>query len=244
MKKILTLAAVAAALACCAPDAQASLGIITNYTALNVSFIFTTNGPATTNDGVVTVATGKVKWDNATLLNIFAHWTTNYTSGFPKGAKLVIGWDPRWDFEPLVVDKSGTNVLFDTDQTGTNAYFSVSLFGDQRAFSEKESQKSPGAKTVTANEVGSFEFSDPGVYLHNTVINGVGNETTTFTQNWNKNADFTTWSLKIDLGSFYSEVVEYLGEEDSSATASGSITTDGGGKGENIFWYLNSGLVE
>lgn len=235
MKKLLTMAGIAAALAFCAPGAKAGIGITTNYTPLNVSIIITTNGVVKTNDDVVTQSVGKAKLDNAALLSIFSHWTTNYTSGFPKGSKLVIGWD--WDEKPLVVDKTGTNVLFDADATETN-YFYVEFWDEAGAESYKDMEKETNSESYTAYSSAYVELVDEGRYLPYTYFYTYGVATDKFTQNTDKEGNYTTWSLDADLGfSAYADgsTFEYLGEP--RITVSASASSSGSGKGINGWWY-------
>jgi hypothetical protein len=235
MKKLLTLAAVAASLAFCALGAQASIGITTNYTPLNVSFIITTNGPTITNGTVITHSFGKLTWNNATLLNIFAHWAN---TNWPAGSKLVIGWDEPWVGAPLVVDKSGTNVLYDTYDTGKDdCSFYIEFGYDFGPYTQKAETKNPGSKTETYHVIATFDFSDPGVYLPDTSLSGIGEETITYTQNWDKNHNFTTWSQKINIAPIIAPQLKYLDKEYDEMT--GSFESSGSGKGESYF-YLYS----
>jgi len=45
-----------------------------------------------------------------------------------KSAQLVVGWSQGWNGDVLVVDKTGTNVLFDANYS-SDAYFVVNFFG-------------------------------------------------------------------------------------------------------------------
>jgi hypothetical protein len=233
MKKLLTLAVITAALAFCAPSVKAGIGITTNYTPLNVSFIITTNGPSITNSTGVTQSVGEVKIDSATLLTIFAHWAgTNW----PTGAKLVMGWDGEWNGEPLVVDKSGTNVLFNAADTGKSASFFIENESESGPYAEKEVNKDPGSESETYYFMANFNFYDDNVYLPDTDFYGQGIETISYTQNWDKNGHLTTWSQKIDFGPLIGADATYLDVMDAALT--GEIDSSGSGTGAN-YWYAN-----
>ncbi len=240
-KTILSALAIVAALAFCAPGAKATYaprtGITTNFTPVNISITVTTNGveksPST---DTYTRATGKAKIDNSTLLKIFAHWAG--VSSWPAGTKLVIGWDEPWNGNVLVVDKNGTNVLYNTYSTNSN-YFYLDFYDDSDyvgASSYKEVDKDPGSYADDESFYGYFELYDDDVYLPYTYIYGYGNTTISYTQNWDANHKYTTWTQSTELknGEYNYYEMYYLDEE--YVTVSGSVTSSGSGKGEN-YWY-------
>jgi hypothetical protein len=238
MKKLLTLAAVAAMLAFCASGAKASIGITTNYTPFNLSVTITTNTlPATNKVGIVTTTTGKVKMDNATLLTIFGGWATNT---WPTGAKLVVAWDEPWNGKVLVVDKSGTNVLYNPGHTAiNNTTFALDLQAEldinTGATIEKiDPTNAAGSYAITENTLAAFVLESENAYLTNLTVEGLGNATQKFTQNWGKGGDLTTWSLDIDVPSAQSLAEKYCG---AGASVTGSFSTSGSGKGQNTYWY-------
>ena len=237
MKKLLTIAGIAATLACCAPGAKASIGITTNWTPVNISITVTTNGvekePST---DVYTEATGQAKISNTTLKNIFAHWAG--VSSWPAGAMLVIGWDEPWSGHVLVVDESGTNVLFDTDDTGiTDTYFYVEYGEDEGDYSWNEVDKTLYSYSEKEYKYGEFEFEDDDYYLPYTELYGYGNCTVSYTQHYTYVTDqYTTWSQTTDLDNAnYSESDMYWLDEDYT-TVNGSVNSSGSGKGED-YWY-------
>src|ERR1700744_3959596 len=95
---------------------QASIGVTTNFNKLNISIVVTTNATPVTVDNVTTWKASRAKLANKDLLTIFAG--TNFANTiFPTGAQLVVGWDDPWQGDVLVVDKSGTNVLYDVNNS-------------------------------------------------------------------------------------------------------------------------------
>ncbi len=233
MKKLLiVLAGMAAALAFCASSAKARPDVTTDSTPLNVSIVIITNGVEKTDNDVETGAVGKAKISNSTLLKIFAHWAE--VDSWPAGAKLVIGWD--WDGEVLVVDKTGTNVLFDADATPDN-YFTVDFRDEEGAESYKSVDKDPGSLSYTDYDYGDFEFYDDEVYLPYTDLYGEGNTTVSFTQNWNAEDEDTTWSLTADMKNVqYAEGSDLDWLDEDYIQVGGSIRTSGGGKGANDYF--------
>src|SRR5581483_2444461 len=116
MKLKLTLMAVAATLAL-GFQAQAQIGTTVSHSKLNVSLVVTTNkydGSYITNNSSYFYKTAKAKITNKLILDLMANWTNADRTVEPwKSAQLVLGYD--WDNHILVVDKTGTNVLFDCD---------------------------------------------------------------------------------------------------------------------------------
>lgn len=254
MKKLLiALAGIAAALGCFAPGAKAMemprTGITTNFTPVQISITVITNGVEKDVNDVETGAVGKAKIDNSILLKIFAHWAGS--NAWPAGTKLVIGWDAPWEGSVLVVDKSGTNVLFNSayeypisffDEASN--YFYVDFDGKFEQSGDgpdsyKYIDKSSGSDSVTMHDYGYFELYDDEVYLPYTDIVGNGNTKISYTQNWKPNGTnttYTTWSQTTDLksGEDASSDIYWLDRE--YGQVSGKVTSSGSGKGED-YWY-------
>src|SRR5580658_10337491 len=140
MKTISSIIA-AASLLLHASNARAAsvvVGTITNFSAVTISLTITTNAPPTTKGNTTKNATGSVKLSNATLLALFATWTTNNLSNWTaSGAQLVFDWDT---YQIDVVDKTGANVLFFAGNGVTNltvtAYFYLDFLYQEGPYTE------------------------------------------------------------------------------------------------------------
>ena len=184
-------------------SARAAIGFTTNYSKLNFTGTITTNSPGvegTSWKNPVKTA----KFGNKQLLDLFAGWTNaaaeanvaDRTVDPWKTAQLVIGWD--WDSDVLVVDKTGTNVLFDASVgVGNNdAYFFVDFFNEYGVGNEsgKDVDGSAGYYNVVDTGTAFYELHDNYIVLDYTDISGFGGNQQSFKQNWDKNGDFTTWT--------------------------------------------------
>ncbi len=95
------------------------IGTVTNFSKLNISLVITTN--IYTSNGNKEITTAKsVKLTNKQFLDLFAAWAG---TTWPSGAQLVQGWDEEWDGDVLVVDKTGTNVLYDAMTETVQLFF-------------------------------------------------------------------------------------------------------------------------
>lgn len=225
MKLKLTLMAVGATLAL-GYQAQASIGTTTSYEKLNVSLTVTTNAAETDNGNTYHITTHKAKITNKDLLNLFAHWSENDRTVEPwKSAQLVMAWD--WEQNVLVVDKTGTNVLYnassDYGDTDTH-YFILDYYNDQGAINESGSD-STDAYNYTQWNNGSFQILDDNFYLDYTDLFGNGSATDTYSQN----ADESKWHESFDFNADGADVWlnDFGGWDGDGGTLSGHINGDG-----------------
>ncbi len=234
MKTLKTLTcAVAAvvALAFGASSAKAGIGIVTNYSALTFNITVSTNIYKSTSTGY-TYTIGKTKLVNKDVLTILQGVDFANTT-FPAGSKLVIGWDSAWDGDVLVVDKTGTNVLYNCDSGGNSgsAYLYMDFFYEYGTYSENVNDNDPGHSDYTDLNSGEFYIYDTTTPQTDDNLD-LGTQynpaTITYDQNWDKNDDDTTWSSSSSqtLGGG-----EQYFNGDTESTFSGTITTSGHGKG-------------
>jgi hypothetical protein len=216
----------AAALALCAfsAKAQTPIGVVTNFSSLSVALTIKTN--AETISG--THVTFQIKTQTLANKNIlsllqnpeFANET------FPKGAQLVVGWDQEWNGAVLVVDKTGTNVLYNATTGNQNATFMVNYFDYPGTWSENFNGNNPGSEQYTIYNNGYFELYDT---TQNIELWAYGASTENFDLNWNKEGVDTTWS---DTETYDPQMAAVTFEgANADATLSGTINANGHGKG-------------
>ena len=232
----------------------AIIGVTTNSTPLNVAITVVTNGPTKTSNSNATSVTyshtvKKAKLTNKQLLTVFQNWASVAGISFDfAGAKIVVGWDQPWDGDVLVVDKTGTNVLFDASDGVSpggesavkfeegEAYFEVDFDEESGAVSDKYMDTAPGSETFTRYDGSSYEFYDDYVFFPYTDLAGDGAGKIKFTQKWDKDDNFLNWSLSA-TGMFPLVGDQDVFDQEGSASASASIKTSGSGKGHNQYWY-------
>ena len=231
----LALLATAATLAFCASSAKAAIGVVTNYSKANFSFVITTNGQSTsktvTGGTLYTYPTGTVKIGNKQLLDLTAHWAS---TTWPAGAQLVVGWDAPWDGDVLVVDKTGTNVLYNCDSG--SAYFYVEFDYEDGAYTETYLDADPGYDTWKETLESYFYLYDDGTYLPYTDLWSYGGDKQAFKQSWDASGNYTTWS-DSESAVFPYTGDEYFMDSGSYTTFSGKVTASGKGKSYNYYWY-------
>jgi hypothetical protein len=237
----LGILATAATLALCVSSAKAApfISVVTNYSKLNVSLTVVTNGQWVNSGTTEKLKTGQAKIGNKQLLDLFAGWSDSNRTNEPwKSAQLVIGWDPRWEGDVLVVDKTGTNVLFDADYQD-DAYFYVDFVYDSNwgAYNETRINDSPGSVTWTAMNSAYFELLDNNYYLDYTSLGGYGGSLQDFKQSWDASGYYKDWTDSQNAKFNYAGGQYYL-DYGSETTVSGNITADGNGKGLNGYWYV------
>ncbi len=223
-------------------SAKATLGIgtVANFSKLNISIIITTNPPYTSKGDVRKFTSASVKFTNKDLLNLFAAWAG---TDWPSGAQLVQGWDDQWHGDVLVVDKSGTNVLFDANVDSDHS-FTISIFDGVGSYNESQTQgNNPGSDSYTSVNHGSFELFDDGVYLQKTDIFGDGPSMEKFSIKWGSNHDFTSWSdsekLTVDnAGAQFDSDLEFLGYTADGGYLSVHAELDSSGHGAGDPPYL------
>lgn len=222
--------AIAAAIASFGYKAEASIGTTSSYSDINISMVVATNTPSQTINGTTKNSIGFAKIGNKQLLNVFAGWAD---TTWPAGAKLVVGWD--WSGDVLVVDSTGTNVLFDADYQ-ESAYFYIDYRDEWGAGQNAYHSGTPGFYQRYALDSADVEFYDDYYYLPYTYIYCYGVNTHLFQQSWNSNNG--TWLDQETI------VCPFEGDQEFRATtpwwetsARVSIGVSGAGSGYNPYWW-------
>lgn len=146
-------------LAFCATSAKAySIGMETNYDTVTFSATIATNAITEyTTNGIKSVVKSE-KLVTKDLLNLLSNGDFAGMP-FPTGSKLVIGWD--WNAgDLLVVDKTGTNVLYDATAGNPTNFVTINFFNQTGAPSYNFAEKGTGSYTLTWYNDGSFELMD------------------------------------------------------------------------------------
>jgi hypothetical protein len=220
----------------------APIGVTTNSTALNVTITIVTNTPTKTSNSNSTSVTytssiKAVKYNNQYLLKLFQLWAaagTNSPTFAITGAKLVIGWDDPWDGDVLVVDSTGTNVLYDasTGSEGSNGdttYFCVDFQDQEGASTSKNTEGDSGSEKYTAYNTGKYMIYDDNLVLPYTKIKSTGSSKVTYSDSWKNDAP-VGWRLSA-VGTFPligGQMFNNQGCNDTSVSA--VIKTSGSGK--------------
>ena len=223
--------------------AQAAIGTTTNYSKLNVAITIATNTAQTGNSGAWTIPTKTAKIGNKQLLDLFANWVgiDNRSANTAwSTAQLVIAWD--WgNYDVLVVDKSGTNVLFDaTAGAGSypnDAYFSVNFWYNYGVGNQGYKNASSGGYfKVVDTGTAYFELLDNYAIDFYTDIWGYGGNQQTFQQNWDKNSNFSTWTDK-EAAKYPNNGEQYYINGGPNVTSTATISASGKGKGQNYIGW-------
>jgi hypothetical protein len=234
----LTMAAILA-LGAYSPKALGS-STTTQNSKLNVSITITTNLPEVVNGTSWKNPVKTVKIGNKQLLDLFANWTGSSRTNEPwKSAQLVIGWD--WDNDVLVVDKTGTNVLFDaTAGAGAgSANFSVDFFDEYGVGETSGKNANPGFYAAVDTDSADFTLYDDGWYLPYTDISCYGGNKQDAKQNWDKNGSYSTWK-DSETARFPSNGYQYFKNFGSDVTSTAKISAEGSGKGVNVVGWAGS----
>jgi hypothetical protein len=214
------------------------VGSTTNYSKVNISLTITTNGVNTTKNGVTKVNIGSVKISNASLLALFAQWTTNDLGVWQSaGAQLEFDW---LSYQLIVADKTGTNVLFyagtGVDNGTINAYFTLDWFNAYGPYTETYTDSSPGSDSVVGFSTASFELyynnSSDATQLQD--IFCYGPDVQKYKETWNNTSANWTDAEKFSVN--YSGLT-YNNETESQVT--GAISANGKGPGYNSYFYSN-----
>ncbi len=244
IKTLICAAAAIAALTFSATNAQAFIGTVTNYDVLNWTIIIQTNIPGVVeNETNYVQKIGTEKFSNKQLLALLE--TKDFYNGtFPDGAMIVVGWDQEWNGDVLVVDQTGTNVIFNASASDT-AYVDVDYIYYYGANSENYSADlgKSGHDDYVANYEAYWQ-----VYDNNSLTVEFGSyspDTETYDQNFTTSktgaTDYTTWSdtesMNVDSSGGY-EIYENLNGYDN-LTTSGTIDASGHGKGSAYYIYQN-----
>ena len=223
--------AVAAAVVLGAYSTQASPGVTTNYSKLNISAIITTNDAVVISGTTHKYPISTTKIGNKQLLALFADWDS---ATWPAGAQLVVGWNypGSGTNDVLVVDKTGTNVLYDAS-AATSHYCTVDFFDDMGAATGTYVEALPGSKKLTSYNGASFYLYDDDYYLDYTSLDLYGGSKQTFSQTWDASNNGLKWSDK-ESAKFLDQGDEYYLDFGSDITVSGSVSASGKGKGYNL----------
>jgi len=235
LTKLALLAVVAASTVAYSAKA-AVVGTTTNYSKLNISGVITTNAGYTLGNGVYKYKTGTVKFSNKDLIARFAEWSTNdLTAWKTAGAQLEFDWN---SYQPIVADKTGTNILFYCDTGVSFAFMYIDWFYYYGPSLEVYVNKDPGSDVYNyPNNIAYFEFnynkSGDAAHYVSFGSNGTGTGSEKYTQLWDKNGNYTTWTdsetaSTVDSG-YYND------ESESSLSVKFSAT--GHGAGYNPYIY-------
>jgi hypothetical protein len=229
LKTLTCTIAAAAALAFSTSSATAvtSIGLVTNYSVLNISLTIKTNVYSyNSSTSVEKYTVGSKKFVTKDLMNLLAG-PDFHDAAFPAGAKLVQGWDAPWDGDVLVV--LGTNVLYNAS---AGSYY-VRIYWDEYSgtYAENYKDTSPGYYDITDYNTGYFEIYDDDYSYFD--LYGYGPATATYKQNWNADV-YTGWSQNANMTPSYGD--NYFGDSSEGFT-SGTITTSGSGKGVPYYWW-------
>jgi hypothetical protein len=240
----LTMLVTAAALTLGVYSTKAAPGYTTKYSKLNVSLTVVTNTAdvVNTNNGAWNRSIQSFKIGNKQLLDLFANWTeANRTNEPWKSAQLVIGWD--WGYDVLVVDKTGTNVLYNASAgyPESSHYFFVNFWGDGNnsiygVGNQSGVEANPGNQAVTDTGTAYFELYDDDFYLPYTDIWGYGGNMQDLKHTWN--FESVNWSdSETAVFSYNGDQVYRDGS--SRTTSYGTITANGSGTGYNYIGWAD-----
>ena len=234
--KTATLTAVAVGLfgVCNAGASPAIIGTTTHYSTLNVALTITQTGGGKVSGQKYSYSTSKLRITNKFLLTVFQGWAGFI---FPKGARLEIGWDAPWTGDVLVVDKTGTNVLFDATTTGNDSiYFFVDYFAYYGAYKENGVDANPGWYSYTDYNGGDFALYDNNYFLPYTYLWSEGASTVSYSEKWDKSGNYTGWKAKTSFQS-NGQGGQYFLNSGSDTTTKGTINASGSGKDDNNSFF-------
>lgn len=225
--KTITLACAAAIGVFCAAgaNAQSIIGTVTNSEQLTISLTVSTNVETENKNFHVQFAVRSQRLQTKDIMNLLAGPDFANTT-WPKNARLVVGLDQEWNNDVLVVDGTGTNVLFDASTGDGNAYLTINFFRFGGTWQESFNGNNPGNEEYTWYNNGYFELYDNKSL--NIDLWGYGASTEHFTQNWDKTGVNTTWS---DSENFTPQSAAQSLNGYTQGTLTGTINASGHGKG-------------
>jgi len=241
----------AAVVTFCAPSARATSNFTTNYDVLNITATIQTNEVTNPKPGVTLYTIHTVALDNATILSMLEGPDWN-DGTFPTGSKLVVSWDAGENVsngeagDILVVDKTGTFVLYDASETLWSesglASMTVNFFGEYGAYKANLNTNSVGSFDFTIFNNTSFEIND-GENTTNLFIDTTGPSTEIYTQGWKTfnlgdilASDFTSWSDSVRADT-YGAGTNVVVNNSNSSTVTVKISASGHGKGLGGYFY-------
>lgn len=241
MKAIKTLICALAAIVALAFGASSARAtqFTTNDIILTFALTISTNSQSFVSDSNYTYKVTSVKLTNKNLLAILAG--SDFASENVSNDQIAIAYDAPWSGDIVIVDKTGTNVVYDvTSNNGNsnNATLAVNLVtvesakirgAQSMAFSYKPS----GVIGSTMYNEGSFTLLDNP---NNINITGTGSSTVTFSQTLSPGAQFTnnpfaSWTDSANFKFF--GATNRFGLNQTNVTVSGTITGKGKGKNGN-----------
>jgi hypothetical protein len=233
--KTFTYALAAAVALAFSSSSQAAILTTTNDMILTVSLTLSTNNEELISESNIVLKVSSVKLANKDLLTLLGGNGFN-NEAFSSSDQIAIAFDSPWDGDVVVVDKTGTNVLFDATKNNgnTNSTLAINLRHEEGTLNVDYSFKPSGSEVATFYNNGSFTLLDR---TNNLSITGNGPSTIKFTQNLNSTKEFSTnpfgaWndSATFDFsGAGTGENVNGF----EGATISGTVTGHGTGKGLN-----------
>jgi hypothetical protein len=227
-----------------ATDAKAASNFTTNYDTLNITVIIATNTETFPKANVDMYTIHKFTLNNAAILSMLEGPDWNDAT-FPAGSKLVVSWDAGANVKNgstgdiLVVDKTGTNVLYDASDEASSksgkAYLTIDFYYQYGAYTENDNYNNPGHYDFTWLNDASFEIYDRGESL--IVIDTSGPSTEIYSQGWKSfdandhlDSDFASWS-DSEHATTYCANGEIGGFEGANVTVQISATGHGPGLG-------------
>jgi len=212
--------------------------VVTNYSVISFALTITTNEPIIEKGTTETRKIGSAKFATKDLLNLLAGSDFAHTN-WPTGAQVVIGWDQPWESHVLVVDKSGSNVLYDvTGGNTTNANFEINFFKELGAESGTANLAPKGGENFTAYNNGFFDIYDQSNGLS---IWGYGPSTESFSISWATNSTSSNQSVNTkwsDSATFKPQNGDQSINGTTGGTMSGTITAKGHGNGTPYDLYF------
>lgn len=199
---------------------KATIGQTRDTSTLNISLTISTNNFTETDTSVKeTIKSSKmVTKDLLTLFETADFADTN----FPTGSKIVAGWE--WHGDVLVVDKTGTNVLFDAS-TNSPGYCQINF---RTQIGSENFSQSKNATSYEQMDIGSFNLFDENLFSIN--LPASGPSAFSVTQNY-KGDTFSSYSHTEKMN-FYGAGGLFNGF--GPAYISGTVSGLGSGKGSTV----------
>ncbi len=239
--KTITYILTAASVLLCAANSKAAtiVGTITDFSKVTVALTVNTEGAPVVKGSTSKQAVVSQKINNASLIALFASWTTNNPADWKTaGAQLEINWSNPDSYGLVVADKTGTNVLFYADSlNGINngnitAFCDIRFFDNFGPFNETDT---PASTSFTQVYAGDFEL------FYNNTLDGSQKIDLFSDGPVSEKYSQTTkpsWSENLSM-SINNSGVTYNGTTDFVQVV-GTITSTG--KGNDVNPYLDLGF--
>jgi hypothetical protein len=231
--------AAAVTLAFFTPSIQARpITTTANDIILSLTMTVYTNGGFGDSLTNFTATVGQTKFTTKNLLQLLGGGNGFSTETFSNGDQIAIAYDFPWNGDVVVVDKTGTNVLFDATKNlgNTNATLAISLLNGDGVEYRKVDIKAGGIMSFTTYYGGTFTLQD---YTNNIDFNltASGPSTFKFTQTliggkeYSATNMYASWNDSVTFN-FFGANNESV-DDHAYVTISGTITGKSNGKGEN-----------